>query len=82
VRTNCECGKKRAHKGPSEETMRLFWSKRKRKSRLIFIYILAIVIILLIGYLIAQYTDAFRSYSPSYYEPKDLERDDRLRQKE
>lgn len=59
----------------------LFWFKLKRRLRLVFVYILAIVIIALTGYLIAQYTDAFRSHSPQYYEPKDFERDDWLRQK-
>jgi len=62
--------------------MRLFWPKLKRRCRLIFIYILVIAISLFIGYLIAEYTDAFRSYSPSYYEPKDVERDEWLKQRE
>jgi len=57
----------------------LLWPKIKRRPRLVFIYIVAIAIILLTGYLIAPYTDAFRSYSPTYYEPKDIERDEWLR---
>jgi hypothetical protein len=59
--------------------MRPFWSKIRKKSRWVFMYIL---IILLAGYLIARFTHSFISYSPGYYEPKDFERGDWLKKQE
>jgi hypothetical protein len=58
--------------------MRPFWSKWRKKLRLVFMYIL---IILLAGYIIGRYTYKFISYSPEYYEPKDFERDEWLNKK-